>query len=140
MDRPLTDRELTMLIQSVEKDGMIMAPVHLKENVIMESQKRGIRIAQKKTKISVKVELLLYGLKLSAAVAGAIALLGVIDINQSIVSPGKYATESYKTLQENAKAGNDKADSIVKHLNQKSNVASNKLNEFSNQIIGGNKR
>ena len=145
MDKPMTDRELALLIQTVEKDQMITAPKYLKENIIIESQKTGVQIAQKTTKLPVKVELLLYGLKISAAVVGAIFLLGVIDMNQSMMNPGQYATQSYeregyKKVEESAKANNDRANKIAEHLNQKSNAVSSRLNEFSNNLIGGNKR
>jgi len=145
MDRQLTDWEIALLIQSIETDQMLTAPKYLKENIIKESQKTGVQIAQKTTKFSVKVELLLYGLKISAAVVGAIFLLGVIDLNQSMVNPGQYVTQShetqsYKTVEESTKASNERANKIAKHLNQKSNAVSSRLNEFSNNLIGGNKR
>lgn len=140
MDKTVTDQELALLIQSIERNQMITAPKHLKENVIRKSRKTEVQMVQKTTRMSVRVELLLYGLKISAAVVGAIFLLGVIDMNQSMMNLELYSREANKAVEESTKINNERVNEIARKLDQKSNIVSNKLNEFSNRIIGGSER
>lgn len=131
----MNDAALEKFIRSVEENELLTAPRYLKGDILRESQKTGVQIAQKSTRISVKVELMLYGLKVSAAVIGAIFLLGVVNMNQNLVNPNIYVAEDSKAIGESTKSSRERVDHIAEQLNQKSNRISSKLNEFSDKLI-----
>ncbi|MDD3140342.1 MAG: hypothetical protein PHX08_15410 [Lachnospiraceae bacterium] len=135
MNESWNDAALEKFIKSVEEDELLTAPRYLKSNILRESQKTSVQIAQKSTHISVKMELLLYGLKVSAAVMGAIFLLGVVNMNQNLVKPNVYVEEASKTMEEGNRNSRERVDHIAEKLNEKSNRISSKLNEFSDKLI-----
>lgn len=75
----MTDYDLLLLIDDVEKNGMIKAPDRLKENIISESQKINNQVIRQANNASAKVELWLYGLKTAVAVTVAIILFSFIN-------------------------------------------------------------
>lgn len=133
MDRPMTECELARFVQLVEQKSMITAPSRLKDNVLKESKSIGIQMAKHTTKMSVQIQLLLYGLKISAAVVGAIFLLGVINTNNSfdnlnIGVPIQQTEQTQSDSRRNTK-------SIAETLNQKSNKISRTLDDFSSNLL-----
>lgn len=75
----MTDYDLLLLIDDVEKNGMIKAPDRLKENIIAESQKINNQAIRQANNVSAKVELWLYGFKTAVAVTVAIILFSFIN-------------------------------------------------------------
>ncbi len=126
MDREMTDVELAKFIQMIENDAMLTAPRRLKENILDESMQLATKIVKKSNTISIKMQLLLYSLKISAAVAGAIFLLGVIQIDSSLIAQAvnKPIKEQKETTQ-----------SVTETLSEKSNAVSSALNNFSSNLI-----
>lgn len=77
--RQMTDYELACLIAETEKEGLLHAPDRMKSEIMEKSGRIQARAARQMTKASVRMELLLYGLKTAAAVATAIFLFGVVS-------------------------------------------------------------
>lgn len=75
----MTDYELELLINEVESAEMLEAPKRLKSEVLAKSRSIQTQTAKQVTKASVRVELLLYGLKTAVAVAVAILLFGIVN-------------------------------------------------------------
>lgn len=126
MDREMTDAELAKFIQMIESDAMLTAPRRLKENILDESIQLGTKIAKRSKTLSVKMQLLLYSLKISAAVVGAIFLLGVIQIDSSQIA---------QAVNKPTKEQKESTQSLTETLNEKSNAVSSALNNFSSNLI-----
>ncbi len=77
--RQMTDYELACLIAETEKEGLIQAPCRMKSEIMEKSRRIQTRAQKQVTKASVRMELLLYGLKTAAAVVTAIFLFGVVS-------------------------------------------------------------
>ena len=102
----MTDYELELLINEVEGTQMLEAPKRLKDEVLMKSRSIQTQTARQVTKASVRVELVLYGLKTAVAVAIAILLFGVV--NQGTVEgmiPSADAMERIETNWEESNVG-----------------------------------
>lgn len=126
IDRKMTDAELERFIQMIENEAMLTAPRNLKENILDESKQLGTKIVKQSKTLSVKMQLLLYSLKISAAVVGAIFLLGVIQIDSSQIA---------QTINKPIKGQKESTLSVTETLNEKSNAVSNALNNFSSSLI-----
>lgn len=135
IDKPLTDADLARLIQSVEEDGLIKAPNRFKENVLKESKKVSVQMAQKTTQLSTRLQLILYGLKVSAAVVGAIFLLGIINLNQDMNASSIVTGNKYSAIEVNMQKNKERTNQISSQLNKKSDAVCNKLNSISNSIL-----
>ncbi len=77
--RQVTDYELECLIAETEQAGLLQAPGRMKGEIMEKSKTIQTQAARQVTRASVRMELLLYGLKTAAAVATAILLFGVIS-------------------------------------------------------------
>ncbi len=77
--RQMTDYELACLIAETEAEGLLRAPDRMKSEIMEKSGRIQTRAVRQMTKASVRMELLLYGLKTAAAVATAIFLFGVVS-------------------------------------------------------------
>lgn len=77
--RQMTDYELACLIAETENEGLLHAPDRMKSEIMEKSGRIQARAARQVTKASVRMELLLYGLKTAAAVVTAIFLFGVVS-------------------------------------------------------------
>lgn len=77
--RQVTDYELERLIAETEQAGLLQAPGRMKGEIMEKSKTIQTQAARQVTRASVRMELLLYGLKTAAAVATAILLFGVIS-------------------------------------------------------------
>lgn len=126
IDREMTDAELERFIQLIENEAMLTAPRNLKENILGESKQLGTKIVKQSKTLSVKMQLLLYSLKISAAVVGAIFLLGVIQIDSSQIA---------QAVNKPIKGQKESTLSVTETLNEKSNAVSNALNNFSSSLI-----
>lgn len=126
IDREMTDAELERFIQMIENEAMLTAPRNLKENILDESKQLGTKIVKQSKTLSIKMQLLLYSLKISAAVVGAIFLLGVIQIDSSQIA---------QAVNKPIKGQKESTQSVTETLNEKSNAASNALNNFSSSLI-----
>jgi hypothetical protein len=113
-------------LMKIDSGDMEQAPVYLKDNIIKRTQMPDIKAKVKISSTSKKVELLVYSLKTTAAVLGALILLVSISyVNTSSVMhhPDKVSTS--------VNWGSE--------LHEKSNEVVNIMNNFSNRIINGGK-
>lgn len=126
MDREMSDVELARFIQIIENKAMLTAPRYLKENIINESKQLTTKMMKKSNTLSLKLQLLLYSLKISSAVVGAIFLLGVIQMN---------STQIAKAINRPIQMKETSVQSITETLNEKSNAVSSALYNFSSNLI-----
>ncbi len=126
MDREMSDVELARFIQIIENKAMLTAPRYLKENIINESKQLTTKMIKKSNALSLKLQLLLYSLKISSAVVGAIFLLGVIQMN---------STQIAKAINRPIQMKETSVQSITETLNEKSNAVSSALYNFSSNLI-----
>lgn len=75
----MSDYELECLIAETEKEGLLQAPGRMKSEIMEKSNTIQTQAARQVTKASVRIELLLYGLRTAAAVATAILLFGIVS-------------------------------------------------------------
>lgn len=134
----MSDYELQLLISQVEEQGMLRAPKRLKENILEESHSLEMRVSVQAKQISAKAQLWMYGLKIAAAIVGAVFLLNVVNMESfSTLGERKAALET--EMEQSAGQGTEKADkkeeTLTRMLNEKSNRISSALNDFSNSIV-----
>ena len=77
--RQMTDYELECLIAETQAEGLLQAPGRMKSEIMEKSGRIQTRAVRQMTRTSVRLELLLYGVKTAAAVATAIFLFGVVS-------------------------------------------------------------
>lgn len=101
------DDELEALIAKVEADGILPAPVYLKERII-----KSISVHKKR---SANIILTLYSVKIAAAAAAALFLLIALPMGRQ---PQQNTGDKFTSL-----------------MNEKSNELCQTLNSFSNWLI-----
>ena len=74
----MTDFELELFMKETEEARLLQAPGRMKAEIMAKSQSMSTRAVRQVTRASVKVELMIYGLKTAAAVAVAIFLFCLI--------------------------------------------------------------
>ncbi|NDO51068.1 hypothetical protein FMM75_17205 [Lachnospiraceae bacterium MD335] len=77
--RQMTDYEMECLIAETQAEGLLQAPGRMKSEIMEKSGRIQTRAVRQMTRTSVRLELLLYGVKTAAAVATAIFLFGVVS-------------------------------------------------------------
>ena len=122
ISKDISDYELLQFIQCVEENDMIKAPIQMKEEILKKSKSPVIRIAVESKKVSKKVQLFWYSLKISAAVAIALTLLIFISIPANFVP-------SVKTGPVN------KEWNITEKIYDRSTQVTNILGKFSDKIL-----
>lgn len=127
------------LIAGIESDLQeaqlnISAPRYLKGQIIERSNKLDVRAEITVKETSKNMQLLIYSLKTTAAVIGALILLfSVSNINMDYSIPQKQQIE--KEYQEKEKYNEE--INISRKIAEKSNKISNTINEISNMILNG---
>ncbi len=122
ISKDISDYELLRFIQCVEENDMIKAPIQMKEEILKKSKSPVIRIAVESKKVSKKVQLFWYSLKISAAVAIALTLLIFISIPANIVP--------------SVKTGPVKKEwNITEKIYDRSTQVTNILGKFSDKIL-----
>lgn len=109
---------------NIESEDRLEAPAYLKENIIKRTQMLDVKAQVQIKTTSKQVQLLLYGLKTTAAVLGALFLL---------FSVGQIKTTNYMEYVNNSKA----TTSLSNQLSEKSNYVVHVMNQYSNQIVNG---
>lgn len=121
-DTFINDVDLARLIQETEENGMISAPWYLKESILNKSNQAGNKLVVKKNQFSANLQLTLYGIKITAAMVGAIGLLVVMNPNTSLSKPRSSAPKNPSVK-------------ITSVLYEQSNALSSALNHFSNNLF-----
>ncbi len=122
ISKEMSDYELLEFVQAVEKNEMLIAPVYMKDNIMKRSNNPVIRIAAESKKVSKKIQLFWYSLKISAAVVIALSLLIFIGMPKDFIPQVK---------QEEIRKEFDFAEKLY----QKSVQVTSSLENVSNKII-----
>lgn len=72
------DEYTERLIRQAEEEGLISAPVHMKQEILKRSQSLDYQISVQARQISKRMQFLLYSMKVGAAVAMALFLLFMV--------------------------------------------------------------
>lgn len=110
----LSETELLNIIEDAEQNPILKAPGYLKNQILKEASRR--------TKPKRKISLLFFSAKITAAAAASIALLFSMP----------KITQSEKLLQ---KAAEVSENSLVNHINQKTNHFCSVLSDTTNSIL-----
>lgn len=145
--RYLSEEELDSLIADVEKDGMVKAPVYLKQEILKKavSDGKGKALSSEK-KTAARIQLFVYSAKIIAAAAAAVYCLILMptSLNRSTVSPEHSIREQRieRDMAEYEKENGGETEGEVREkksltifVNEKSNEWCEKVNEFSNFLI-----
>lgn len=110
-------------LMNMNSDEMLVTPTYLKDKMIKRTQMLDVKAEVQIKATSKNIQLLLYGLKTTAAVLGALLIL---------FSVGHINTSNYiETLDTNI------TSSWCDKLYDKSNNVVDMMNEYSNKIING---
>ena len=88
------------LIRQVEAEGLLQAPVHMKQEILERSRRPDYQMTVQTRKISRNMQLFFYSLKVGTAVAAALIMLFMVprelpQVEQSVgVRPGWQQEES----------------------------------------------
>ncbi|MCI9384696.1 MAG: hypothetical protein HFI24_10930, partial [Lachnospiraceae bacterium] len=72
------DAYTEQLIRQVEKEGLIKAPAHMKQEILERSKRLDYQLAVTTRKVSKQMQLFFYSLKVGAAVVTALFLLFMV--------------------------------------------------------------
>jgi hypothetical protein len=107
----------------MEEDGL-QAPSYLKSQMMQRVQMLDVKTEVKIKTTSKQVQLLLYGLKTTAAVLGALLIL---------LSVGQISVMKHVGVNEQTRV----TEGVSNTLSEKSNSIADMLQQYSNQIIDG---
>ncbi len=110
-------------------------PAYLTEQILQRLKQLDIQAAVTIRRTSKRMQLLLYSLKVSAAVAFSILIL-VLTANFQDVG----FTQIEKPVAEQEAPGQESEKSILDRVNEVTYGATEKMNEFANQILNGGKK
>ena len=125
----MNDYELEQLIKQVEQHEMIRAPKRLKENILAESKSLSMQMEVTGRRFSSKVQLFIYGTKVTLAIIAAILLMGVINDQTAMTLNDRIEEGQQKVMREEDRNGNllvEKVDGI-----------SGKIDSFMNGLSHG---
>ena len=114
------DYELEMFIKMIEKDYLIQAPKQLKQEILTASNRIQIQTAVAKNRVSARVELFWYSLKITVAVAGTFIFFSAIDRGIPIIRPEINLTPQF---------------SVIEMLDQGSSQVTGMLSKFADKIV-----
>lgn len=157
------DDELEQLIAAVERNGMLKAPVYLKQEILTQTKARQARPSEsaEKTalsdgnafhpgtgnpKASARIKLFIYGAKVIAATAAAVFVLLTMPAgwNRNAVLPDYSERERQieedmardrKRAFSSVEPDKEEKNSLAIFMNEKSNELCDRLYEFSNLLI-----
>lgn len=73
------------LIRQVEAERLIRAPGHMKEEILKRSERIDYRLAVQTRRLSKNAEILLYSMKVSAAVAAALLMIFAVPADMTVM-------------------------------------------------------
>ncbi len=114
----------------------ILPPSYLKDQILMSAARPEVRAAVTRKRISKNMQLILYGLKVSAAVAASLFMLAVTTrIGGILESP---SAEEYLVWQEDTPE--EERISLLERMSQSANRITDTMNNFTDQIVNGGKK
>ncbi|HAU84640.1 MAG TPA: hypothetical protein DCW90_03765 [Lachnospiraceae bacterium] len=115
----LNDEELMQLIRDVEEHEMIQAPFYMKHEILQRVRKENVvRSAH-----SAKIQFLTFSFKVALATAAAVAVL--------LLAPAQF-----REMPSVASKEQIQSETFSKKLENRSNLISKGLLDFSNKVIG----
>lgn len=157
------DDELEQLIAAVERNGMLTAPVYLKQEILTQakafqtgpSEAPSIKVLLDgnasvprtgNPKASARIKLFIYGAKMIAAAAAAVFVLLTMPVgwNRNAVLPDYSERERQieedmardrKRAFSSVEPDTEEKNSLAIFMNEKSNELCDRLYEFSNLLI-----
>ena len=117
----LSDEELLLLMESVEKDMMLAAPGYLKENILAKTTG---------TNTGKRHELLFFGTKILVAAAAAIAMLITMPNTEQL----SRISQTAQTARRES-AAYEIEDSVLWKFNQKANQFCSQLSDSADFIF-----
>ncbi len=119
----LDDAQLMELISEVEANEMLQAPAHMKEEILQKMKNPAVVLTVQTKKVSKKVQLFLYSLKISTAVA--VALTAIVAISMPVDTVKIVPSQETSRQEWN----------ITERIYEKSNSITTLLGDFSNQML-----
>lgn len=119
----LDDAQLMELMSEVEANEMLRAPAHMKEEILQKMKNPAVVLTVQTKKASKKVQLFLYSLKISTAVA--VALTAIVAISMPVDTVKIVPSQETSRQEWN----------ITERIYEKSNSITTLLDEFSNQML-----
>lgn len=116
--------------QSLEQD--IRMPDYLKEQILTRSQQPDMQALTAPKRFSRRVELFLYGCKVSAAVAASLLIMVTASVTQSQL---KTLPQPDTTSPKETEIQRDVSGTILEHLTNGSQYVTGWLQDFSDGIV-----
>lgn len=125
----MSDYELLQYVAAIEQDNMLHAPVYMKDEILRKSQSPVVQLTVTTQKMSKKMQLFRYSLRVSAAVVGALAFLVVLSMPSDFVTshiPKKEGTKTEWNIANTLYSGSNQVtsflDDITSSIFSKKNV------------------
>lgn len=118
-----------------------LPPAYLSEQIRERVKQLDVQAEATIRQTSKKLRLLLYGLKVGAAVAFSILILGITANLQNMEGAQQGNDDSVQRpgiIQENTKPRQE--DSLLDKANEAANGVTRQMNEFANMILNGGKK
>lgn len=131
------------LAQAMECDrNVAQAPAYLAGQILERTRQMDIRASVALKKTPKRVQLALYSLKVSAAVAFSLVMLFAVTNfqNMGLTQPERPKTELSQDLYPKEEQERERGKSILDIFNEVSCGATEKLNDFATQLLNGGKR
>ena len=113
------DAYTEQLIRQVEKEGLIKAPAHMKQEILERSKRLDYQLAVTTRKVSKQMQLFFYSLKVGAAVVTALFLLFMVpkEIPQAEpIAPKEAARQQEETLNRRLNNGMRELDQMLNEM------------------------
>ena len=113
------DAYTEQLIRQVEKEGLIKAPAHMKQEILERSKRLDYQLAATTQKVSKQMQLFFYSLKVGAAVVTALFLLFMVpkEIPQAEpMVPKEAARQQEETLNRRLNNGMQEMNRMLNEM------------------------
>lgn len=113
------DAYTEQLIRQVEKEGLIKAPAHMKQEILERSKRLDYQLAVTTRKVSKQMQLFFYSLKVGAAVVTALFLLFMVpkEIPQAEpIAPKEAARQQEETLNRRLNNGMQEMNRMLNEM------------------------
>ena len=113
------DAYTEQLIRQVEKEGLIKAPAHMKQEILERSKRLDYQLAVTTRKVSKQMQLFFYSLKVGAAVVTALFLLFMVpkEIPQAEpMVPKEAARQQEETLNRRLNNGMQEMNRMLNEM------------------------
>lgn len=115
----------------------VIPPVYLKEQILERTRQMDVQTAAAVRKTSARMQLILYSLRVGAAVLVSVLILGITAVlkQADAFEAGQNRWEEIRSEETDP----TEKRSVLKKMNEAADGAAEKLNNFTNQLINGGK-